>query len=476
MRVIIYVRVSTQEQAKEGYSIQEQIERLQKYCEAMGWTIYKIYTDPGYTGATMDRPALSQLIRDVKAGRADKVLVYKLDRLSRSQLDTLYLIDKVFLANNTDFVSMNENFDTSTPFGRAMIGILAVFAQLEREQIKERMMMGKEARAKEGKFAGSWAVPIGYDYIPEKDMLEINEYERMQVLDIFDMFFSGVPIKRMEKICMEKGFKHKHGTWNDKTIRNVMRSKTYLGMLKFRGDWVQGLHDPIISQATHEKAVRMLDERKEAYEKNRRPGKVQSYLGGLLVCKRCGAKYSKKRGYKPKNGDRISYYYCNSRSKQSPKLVKDPNCKNNNWRMEILDNAVFDEIRKLGTDPAYFDTVIEEKKENNRPEIIRAEIERLDSQIGKLMDLYTVGNMPLDVIQGKIHEINDQKGSLENELEAIKREEQAALSRAETMEIVGSFGEVLESGDFHRIRAVVETLVDYVELDGDKVDIHWNFV
>jgi site-specific DNA recombinase len=372
---------------------------------------------------------------------------------------------------------MNENFDTSTPFGRAMIGILAVFAQLEREQIKERMMMGKEARAKEGKFAGSWAVPIGYDYIPEKDRLEINEYERMQVLDIFDMFFSGVPIKRMEKICMEKGFKHKHGTWNDKTIRNVMRSKTYLGMLKFRGDWVQGLHDPIISQATHEKAVRMLDERKEAYEKNRRPGKVQSFLGGLLVCKHCGAKYSKKLGgYKPKDGERIAYYYCNSRSKQSPKLVKDPNCKNNNWRMEILDQAVFDEIRKLGTDPAYFDTVIEEKKENNRPEIIRAEIERLDSQIGKLMDLYTVGNMPLDVIQGKIHEINDQKGNLENELEAIRREEQAALSRAETMEIVGSFGEVLESGDFHRIRAVVETLVDYVELDGDKVDIHWNFV
>lgn len=476
MRVVIYVRVSTQEQAKEGYSIQEQIERLQKYCEAMGWIVVKVYTDAGFSGATMDRPALNQMIREIKAGNADKVLVYKLDRLSRSQLDTLYLIEKVFLANNTDFVSMNENFDTSTPFGRAMIGILAVFAQLEREQIKERMMMGKEARAKEGKYAGSWAVPIGYDYIPEKDSLVINEYERMQVLQVFDMFFAGISIKQMEKDLAAAGFKHKHGTWNDKTIRNVMRSKTYLGMLRFRGEWVQGLHDPIISQATHEKAVKMLDERKEAYEKNRRPGKVQSYLGGLLFCKHCGAKYSKKCGQKLKNGNQLAYYYCNSRSKQSPKLVKDPNCKNKNWNMKVLDNAVFDEIKKLSTDPAYFDTLKEGKPKNNRPEIIRTEIEKLDTQISKLMDLYVIGTMPLDVVQSKVQETKDQQDKLHAELDAILQEEQNALTRHETLEAAQSFGEVLETGDFHQIRGVIETLVDYIELDGEKVNVHWNFV
>ena len=150
MNVALLARVSTQEQAINGHSIGEQIERMHKYCDAMGWTVYKEYTDAGYSGANTDRPALQRMIRDIKAGKINKVLVYKLDRLSRSQKDTLYLIEDVFLANNTDFVSMSENFDTSTPFGRAMIGILAVFAQLEREQIKERMQMGKEARAKEG--------------------------------------------------------------------------------------------------------------------------------------------------------------------------------------------------------------------------------------------------------------------------------------------------------------------------------------
>lgn len=476
MRVVIYVRVSTQEQAKEGYSIQEQIDRLQKYCEAMGWTVVKVYTDPGYTGATMDRPALNQMIRDIKAGRADKVVVYKLDRLSRSQLDTLYLIEKVFIQNNTDFVSMNENFDTSTPFGRAMIGILAVFAQLEREQIRERMQMGKEARAKEGKFGGSWAVPIGYDYIPEKDALIINEYERMQVLEVFDMFFAGVGIKRIEKIMAEKGFKHKHGTWNDKTIRNVMRSRTYLGYIKHRNNWYKGAHDPIISEATHEKAVKMLDERKADYEKNRRPGRAQSYLGGLLLCKHCGAKYHKITGQKLKNGNQLFYYYCASRSKRNSVIIKDPNCKNKHWRMAELDEAVFNQVKMLGTDPEYFDSVIEEKTDKNRPDIIRAEIEKIDSQIMKLMDLYVIGNMPIDVLQARTYELGEQKEKLEAELQAIEQDEQSAMSKKEALEVAQSFGEVLESGDFEKIREVLLTLIDYIELDNDKVDIHWNFV
>ena len=122
LKVVIYVRVSTAEQAKEGYSIGEQIERLQKYCEAMGWEIVETFIDPGYSGGDTERPGLQAMIKTVETTDVDKVVVYKLDRLSRSQKDTLFLIEDVFLANNTDFVSMSENFDTSTPFGRAMIG------------------------------------------------------------------------------------------------------------------------------------------------------------------------------------------------------------------------------------------------------------------------------------------------------------------------------------------------------------------
>ena len=102
MRAIIYIRVSTQEQARDGYSIGEQKDRLTKYCEAMNWTVVATYSDPGYSGANMDRPGLMDLIRDVEAGKTDKVVVYKLDRLSRSQKDTLYLIEDVLLKNGVD--------------------------------------------------------------------------------------------------------------------------------------------------------------------------------------------------------------------------------------------------------------------------------------------------------------------------------------------------------------------------------------
>ena len=473
MNVFLYVRVSTAEQAKEGYSIQEQIERLHSFCKAMKWTPAQVFNDAGYSGASTDRPDLNRMIQAVKAGKADKVLVYKLDRLSRSQLDTLYLIEKVFLANNTDFVSMSENFDTATPFGRAMIGILAVFAQLEREQIKERMQMGKEARAKEGKYSGNHVVPVGYDYDIDNDRLVVNEYEKMQVLEVFQLFFAGTSIKKMIQIFDEKGYRHKHGSWNDKTIRNVMRSKTYLGFLMYRGQWYPANHDPIITEDMHKKAVKMLDQRKEAYLKNHRPGKVQSYLGGLLVCKWCGAKYTKKSGYKNKDGKQNCYYYCNSRVKQSPKSIKDPNCKNKNWRMDDLDNAILDEIRKLSVDPRYLEQLKEKKKNNPRPDIIRSELEKLDTQLEKVIDIYTYGNIPFSAVQGKINSINKQKESLSAELDRIEREDETGQELA--ADAIRSFGEALDNGSFQQIRAIIETLIEYIELDGETVNIHWNF-
>jgi len=122
-KVFGYVRVSTDNQL-ENYSIDEQVERIQSYCKAKGWMLLKVYTDGGFSGGNTERPALQQMISEIERGKIDAVVVYKLDRLSRSQKDTLTLIEDSFLAHDTDFISINENFDTSSPFGRAMIGIV----------------------------------------------------------------------------------------------------------------------------------------------------------------------------------------------------------------------------------------------------------------------------------------------------------------------------------------------------------------
>lgn len=479
LRVAIYIRVSTQEQAKEGYSIGEQEERLRDYCKAMKWDIYKIYIDPGYSGGDTARPGLQDLIRDVNAGVIDKVVVYKLDRLSRSQKDTLVLIEDVFLANKTDFVSMTENFDTSSPFGRAMIGMLAVFAQLEKDKINERMTMGKEARAKLGLWNGG-TEPIGYDYDKNEDMLNPNDYEQMQLRELRELFLKGVPLRTIETLFREKGYKHKHGKWDPKAMRRVLRSKLYLGYLAYHGEWYKGTHLATLDTDTHEKLIALLDQRKETYEAlGIKPGAQTTYLGGILYCKQCGGKYSKQSGKKWKGNPPPLYYSCYSRSKKVKKMVKDPNCKNKNWKMRELDDIVFNEIRKLSLDTEYLKSLFNKEpvdtEDLNKVDILKAEIKKIDDQISRFMDLYGIGKFTIDQVSSKVDPLNDQKNALLRELDSI-RGESGALTEEEAIKIIETFDEVFERGDFNEIRLLIESLIYYIELDNDDVYIHWKFI
>ena len=150
MKAAIYIRVSTDAQFEEGYSVDAQKEQLTAYCVSKGIKDQEYYIDGGWSGSNIERPEIERLISDVKDGKISCVIIYKLDRLSRSQKDTLYLIEDLFMPNNVDFVSLTESLDTSTPTGRAMIGILAAFAQLERETIRIRTRMGMNERVKAG--------------------------------------------------------------------------------------------------------------------------------------------------------------------------------------------------------------------------------------------------------------------------------------------------------------------------------------
>lgn len=483
LRVALYVRVSSQEQV-EGYSIGEQTDRLKKYAEAMGWTVYKIYIDPGYSGGNMDRPGLNEMVKDVEDGKIDTVVVYKLDRLSRSQFDTLFLIEKVFLANNTDFVSMTENFSTNTPLGRAMIGFLAVFAQLEKDKINERTLMGKEARAKEGKWGGGSSEPIGYDYNPVTEELIINDYERIQILEAVELFLKGTPLRTICTIFDEKGYTYrgrsgKISKWDPKRLKYVFANKIYLGYIKHRDEWYKGDHTPILDQETFDKLQKLLNQRAEMYAVHKKKCAGQTtYLGGFLYCKNCGAKYSKQTGSTRKKGVVNYYYCCYSRSKKVPKMVKDPNCKNKNWKMGELDTIVIDEIKKLASYPEYIHDIRREKNEKsdapNKIDILKKEIEKIDEQISRFMDLYGIGKFTIDQVSGKIDPLNEQKKGLEKELESLNADADT-MTEEEVREIVSTFAEVLERGDLDEIRLVIESLIYYIELENDDVYIYWKF-
>lgn len=483
-RVVIYVRVSTQEQATEGYSIGEQLERLRLYCQAHGWILVEEYIDPGYSGANLDRPAISKLISDIGSGTFDTVLVYKLDRLSRSQKDTMHLIEDVFMANNIDFISMSENFDTSTPLGRAMIGILSVFAQLERDQIKERMGMGKEARAKEGKWQGGSTVPVGYEYDIASGQLVINEYEAIQVREVFNMVLAGVPYKTIAETLTGKGYtynsKNGHvGIWDAKRVKYVLTNKLYIGYIRYKDTWFQGTHPPIVTAETFEKAQLLFAKRHESNMQcvKKRNGQT-TYLGGLLYCKKCGARYARNSGKKWKNNEPPLYYSCYSRSHKVPKMIKDPNCKNKTWRMTDLDNIVLDEIKKLYLEPEYIDTIksreSQRKTPANKVEILKKEIRKTEEQISRFLDLYGLGTFTIEQVTAKVQPLNQHKHDVELELSELMADE-GILSEDETREIVKDFDEVLNKCDFNEIRMVIDSLIRYIELDDDNVYIHWRF-
>lgn len=465
--IACYVRVSTAEQKEHGYSIDEQIERLKNFCAALGYKSPKVYNDAGYSGAKIDRPALQSLIHDVKSHKIEKVLVYKLDRLSRSQKDTLMLIEDIFISNGCDFVSISENFDTSTPLGRAMIGILAVFAQLEREQIKERMNMGREARAKQGKYAGSWRHPIGYDYIDGK--LVVNEFEKLQIQKIFEDYVSGKGLQKIADELNESGMTHKYGKWFDTTIRNLMQRKTYIGYVAFNGEWYKGDHEPIISEELFNKAQRLRQKKRTDYEERHISyGLAVSYLGGMIHCKQCGEKYYKfARSSQKKGGKKYTYAFYSCKNRYPRTKATGTECKNTNYHMEELDQIVFDEIRKLS-----FEGTPKRPRKPDKTPIIVSKINELDKQLDRLLALYTVGDVPLDKLQKNISKINEQKNNLEAELTAIKNEQE---EKEDYKAIVNSFDYVLEHGTLEDVRAVIKTLIDHIEIDGEDITIYWNF-
>lgn len=463
MRVGLYPRVSGHEQ-EDNYSIPEQIDRMKKYCESRDWMVYKIYTDSVYSGSNMERPGLQDMIKDCEKGKLDMVLVYKLDRLSRSQKDTLFLIEDVFEKNGVGFTSMTENFDTSTPHGKFIIGILSVFAQLEREKIRERTMIGKDSRAKEGKWHGGRWIPIGYDY---DGLLMPNEYEAMQVREIADLFLKGTPIRTIERIVTEKGYRHKHGEWEAKTIRRVLQNPVNVGMIKNRDKWYEGIHEPIIDRKTFDAIQKLMEERREQYG-TARPH--QTLLGGILYCKNCGGRYA-RQDY---NG--VFYYICYSRSKKMKKMIKDPNCKNKNYRMDELEAAILNEIKQLVIDPNRIEEVRENRPVTDATEKIKAitsEIAKIDTQISKMMDLYALGTIDLDVISDKVSILNNTKTTLTKELDSLKVPvSESVMTDEEIRTIAGLMKDDLPLEDK---RSIVQSLIYYIEIDEEKIIIHWRF-
>jgi site-specific DNA recombinase len=477
----------------EGYSIDEQIERLEKYCDANSWVIYNKYIDPGYSGSNVDRPAMRDMIRDIRNKKIDLVLVYKLDRLSRSQKDTLYLIEEEFLPNGVDFISMTENFDTSSPFGRAMIGILSVFAQLERENIKTRLLMGHMGRAKAGYWRAGSNPPIGYDYID--GVLKINEYEALQVRLIYKMFLEGNSIHGITKY-MHEHYTNRYSSYGDSANTGViLRNSLYIGKIKYRGEEYDGVHEPIIDMDTWERVQRRYKEISSKWgEAQRSPYHAKHLLTGVIYCGNCGARYfaystqSKRKNVDPAKCQRpraikkYTYYKCYTREGHKT-MRKADYCKNPNLRVDLLDEVILGEIKKLKLDPSYLKTVIASEKKveivDNELSVLRRRLETVQEQIDKLMDLYTIGVIPIQDIGDRVKPLYEEKTKLETNIlnRELETKEPDVLTEVETRDILDSYSDAIDEIDHDTKRELVQSLIRRVEVMPDEtIKIYWKFV
>jgi len=242
-----YIRVSTDEQAENGYSLELQRERITAQIAAKGWNLYNVYEDAGQSGGSLNRPSLKAMLSDMEAGNIQAVVIYKLDRLSRKQRDTMYLLEDVFIKQGIELVSISESLDTSSPTGRAMIGMLSVFAQLERDTITERLSGGRRQKAKTGKYCGGNPA-IGYTAMRGCKALETDTGKIATVLRVFDLAAMGYKLQQIADQLNTEGHTTKQGARFSPTqvMRILNRRDLYSGTYTYSGITSDGQHAAII--------------------------------------------------------------------------------------------------------------------------------------------------------------------------------------------------------------------------------------
>ena len=403
----------------------------------------------------MNRPALQSMLSAIRSGGADAVVVYKLDRLSRSQKDTMALLEDELLAYNTDFISISENFDTSSPFGRAMIGILSIFAQLEKDQITERFTMGRIGRGKAGYFHGGGNAPTGYDYIDGE--LVVNEYEAQAVKDVFSFFLSGKSINQIQNLIAQKY----GGSWTATKVRNILQNSLYTGKVKFKGQEYEGVHQPIIDEETYAEANRLLTSSARATKfttAQKHPFRANYLLTGLVYCSRCGARYSGNHGY----------YKCYSRAKSSKRFIVDPNCQNRNVPIASLDQFVVERIRNLMNDKGMLETISSRNQSKDRATDVQQaqkRISEIDKQIEKLIDMYQISGIPIDTVSARIDALNKEKSVLSE----LVNDTPDDTSLQKFLSAVETFKANFDTADLDERRLLVASIVRKIIIDDNDV-------
>lgn len=446
MKAAIYIRVSTDAQFEEGYSVDAQKEQLTAYCVSKGIKNYDYYIDGGWSGSNIERPEMERLMTDVKEGKISHVIVYKLDRLSRSQKDTLYLIEDVFMPNNVDFVSLTESLDTATPIGRTMIGILAAFAQLERETIRMRTRMGMNERVKEGYWMGGGRIPYGYDYDKTQGILVPNK-DAEKVRKIYDLYIQGYSPQNIANML---GLKY------DKLATQILKRKSNYGIIEYNGVEYQGRHEPIISKDIYDRAMNEMINRSIT-----RTSTSDYLLTGLVYCGKCGAKMRYQKW-----GKKGAKLVCYSQQSSKPYLIKNENCDQDKLWGDEVENIVIHRLLNLK----------EERKEmsvsdynSSALELLTYQKEEVERKIKKLYNLYSESDdeLLLETINENKSYLSKINRKLNNEI----KQRNVIMMRRTVKDAIDNLDSQWDYMTQKEKQILVRTLVRKVIVTGESIKI-----
>ncbi|MDP8260019.1 MAG: recombinase family protein [Candidatus Gygaella obscura] len=370
MKVAIYLRVSTEDQVREGYSLEVQEEYLRGYATRESHQVYSMYKDGGISGYTKERPALIRLLRDAKDNKFDLVIVYKLDRFSRNLKDLLNIVDEL-LSYGVGFKSATEPFDTTNSAGKLMFQQLGSFAEFERNRIKERVFPGMVKGAKNGNWQGARFAPYGYNYDKEKKLLQIVPEQAKIVKAIYSMYLMGKTTSEITAHMYHKGYRTRTGIrFHSKLICDILKNKVYTGKIvwnrrhyskkeKTKGGYgkgyrylpgdandtveAQGRHTPIISDEDFKRVQLRLANNRKAIR--RIFNKYEHLLTGILKCGLCGYSYlgmTNVSNHKTK--ERKKWYRC--RLKGETRGIE---CNNKNIPAASYDEFAFAVLEKVAT-------------------------------------------------------------------------------------------------------------------------------
>lgn len=488
MRAATYSRVSTEEQV-DNTSIPTQLEAIHKYASEHEMEVVKDYIDAGVTGATLDRAELNELRELVKIGQVDAVIVYDPDRLSRNFAHLMVLASELDRAG-VELAFVTESMEKS-PEGRMLFGMKGLFAEYERTKIVERTMRGKMQKAREGKQPGG-KPPYGYRLVDGKHV--VYEEEAKVVKMIFDWLIKdGLTLRGIQARLNKTVVPTRNGGkfWQRCVLHRIVREEAYTGnwyynkkmqvsarfkkgatvqRLKPREHWIHVLIPVIISQDTFNAAQKQLERNAHFSPRNR---KREYLLSGLIVCGKCGYRYTGRTiGGK-------TYYCCNSKRG----YITPASCDSPYVRGDVIETLVWDSVNELLSQPALIVEQIEKQNQSGRNgymegslETVKQTLEKKSLEVDRLLEAYRIGAIDsqllkreMDKVKAEQEKLLQTKQDLEKQLQEVGIQE---IDADYVERFCRNISVVFDNLSFEDKRQVLREVIDKIVLDGSEISIY----